>query len=106
MIVRTTLLPLTLSRLPSQLSKHSFVYVLPVENFRKSRAFSIGSFRMATFDRLIRFEAENGKTYLGDLGKEEVPTREIEGRTVQVLEGNVEGGFKRTGGEASVSKVR
>jgi transcription initiation factor TFIIH subunit 2 len=65
----------------------------------------VKGFKMATFDRLIRFEAQDGKTYFGDLGKEEVPTREIEGKKVQVLEGSVEGGFKKTGGEATVSKV-
>jgi len=60
---------------------------------------------MAAFDRLVRFEAQDGKTYFGDLGKEEVPTREIEGKKVAVVEGSVEGGFKKTGGEATVSKV-
>lgn len=59
---------------------------------------------MAAFERLIRFEADDGKTYYGDLGKE-VPTREIEGKTVSVLDGNIESGFKRTGAEAKVSKV-
>ena len=60
---------------------------------------------MATFDRLIRFEADDGKTYFGDLGKEEVPSKSIEGRKVQLVEGSVENGFKKTGGEATVSKV-
>lgn len=61
---------------------------------------------MAAFDRLIRFEGDDGKTYFGDLGKEVVPTREIAGKKVQVLEGDVKGGFKKTGVEATVSKVR
>jgi transcription initiation factor TFIIH subunit 2 len=77
-----------------------------VEKFQLRRVLSISSFEMAAFDRLIRFEANDGKTYFGDLGKEEVPTREIEGRKVQVLEGSVAGGFKKTGGDATVSKVR
>ncbi|KAF2640784.1 hypothetical protein P280DRAFT_490180 [Massarina eburnea CBS 473.64] len=59
----------------------------------------------ATFDRLIRFEADDGKTYYGDLGKEAVPSREIQGKTVGVLEGDVESGFKKTGGEAKVEKL-
>jgi transcription initiation factor TFIIH subunit 2 len=60
---------------------------------------------MAAFDRLVRFEAQDGKTYFGDLGKEEVPTREIMGRKVTVLEGSVESGFTKTGDEATISKV-
>ena len=59
---------------------------------------------MAAFERLIRFQAEDGRTYFGDLGKE-TPTREMEGRKVAVLEGDIESGFKKTGSEATVSKV-
>ncbi|KAF1961381.1 hypothetical protein CC80DRAFT_488672 [Byssothecium circinans] len=59
----------------------------------------------ATFDRLIRFEGDDGKIYFGDLGKEEVPSREIEGRSVGVLEGSVEGGFKKSGEEVKVKKL-
>ena len=40
----------------------------------------------------------------GDLGKE-TPTREIEGSTVEVLEGGVKEGFRKTGGKARVGKV-
>lgn len=59
---------------------------------------------MAAFERLIRFQADDGKTYYGDLGSE-VPTREIEGKKVEVLEGDVETGFKKTGAQAQVAKV-
>lgn len=58
----------------------------------------------ASFDRLVRFEAEDGKTYYGDLGAE-VPTREIEGREVEVLEGGIVDGFRKVGGKRKVVKV-
>lgn len=58
----------------------------------------------ATFDRLIRFEAEDGEVYYGDLGGE-VPTREIEGREVRVLNGDVKSGFERSEKEVRVKKV-
>jgi transcription initiation factor TFIIH subunit 2 len=59
---------------------------------------------MAAFERLIRFESQEGKTVYGNL-ETEVPTREIEGRSVEVLEGDVKGGFKKTGRKATVGKV-
>src|SRR5947209_2422402 len=52
----------------------------------------------AAFERLIRFEDGEGKTVYGNL-EEEVPTREIEGRSVEVVEGDVESGFRKTGGK-------
>ena len=58
----------------------------------------------ATFDRLIRFEAEDGEVYYGDLGGE-VPTREIEGREVKVLNGDVKSGFEKGGKEVRVKKL-
>lgn len=57
------------------------------------------------FQRLIRFLASDGKTYFGNLLKE-TPTLEIEGSKVEVLDGSIEAGFKKTGSEATVSKVR
>jgi transcription initiation factor TFIIH subunit 2 len=51
---------------------------------------------MAAFERLIRFESQEGKTVYGNL-ETEVPTRE--------LEGDVKGGFRKTGGKATVGKV-
>lgn len=58
-----------------------------------------------SFQRLIRFEADDGKTYYGNLTKE-TPTQEIQGSKVEVLDGDIETGFKKTGSEATVSKVR
>lgn len=69
----------------------------------KSR-FSTTSRAMAAFERLIRFQAEDGKTVYGNLEKE-VPTREIEGSQVEVLEGDVKSGFKKSGAKAKVSKL-
>lgn len=59
---------------------------------------------MAAFERLIRFQSDDGKTVYGNLDKE-TPTREIEGSTVEVIEGDVRSGFKKTGGKAKVSKL-
>lgn len=59
---------------------------------------------MATFDRLIRFEAKDGKIIYGNL-EQETPTREIEGKEVDVLEGDVKSGFKKTGSKATVGKL-
>lgn len=56
------------------------------------------------FERLIRFRADDGKTYYGNLTKE-TPTLEIEGSKVELLDGNVDTGFQKTGSEATVSKV-
>jgi transcription initiation factor TFIIH subunit 2 len=59
---------------------------------------------MAAFERLIRFENQEGKTIYGNLEKE-TSTRDIEGSSVEVLEGDVKGGFRKTGGKATVGKV-
>lgn len=59
---------------------------------------------MAAFERLIRFEDAEGKTLYGNLEKE-VPTKDIQGSTVEVLEGDVKSGFKKTGSKATVSKA-
>lgn len=59
---------------------------------------------MAVFSHLIRFEADDGKTYYGDLTKE-TPTREIQGKEVDVLEGDVKSGFSKKGSKAKVSKL-
>jgi transcription initiation factor TFIIH subunit 2 len=56
------------------------------------------------FDRLIRFEAADGQTYYGNLERE-LPTREMEGATVEVLEGDIKTGFKGLGTRAKVTKV-
>ncbi|KAF1926578.1 uncharacterized protein M421DRAFT_422556 [Didymella exigua CBS 183.55] len=59
---------------------------------------------MAAFSHLIRFEADDGKTYYGDLTKQ-TPTREIQGKEVEVLEGDVKSGFSKKGSKAKVSKL-
>ena len=59
---------------------------------------------MAAFERLIRFQTDSGKVVFGDLGKE-TPTREIEGSSVEVLEGDVKSGFRKTGGKEKVGKL-
>lgn len=59
---------------------------------------------MSAFERLIRFEDKEGKTVYGNLEKE-VPTREIEGSSVEVLSGDIKSGFKKTGEKATVRKV-
>jgi transcription initiation factor TFIIH subunit 2 len=56
------------------------------------------------FERLIRFVANDGKTYYGNLTKE-TPTMEIEGSEVEIISGDIESGFSKTGSEAVVSKV-
>jgi transcription initiation factor TFIIH subunit 2 len=59
---------------------------------------------MSAFSHLVRFEAEDGKTYYGDLAKE-TPTRDIEGTEVEVLEGDVKSGFSKKGSKAKVSRL-
>ncbi|KAF2180247.1 hypothetical protein K469DRAFT_693401 [Zopfia rhizophila CBS 207.26] len=56
------------------------------------------------FERLIRFVADDGKTYYGNLTKE-TPTLEIEGSKVEVLSGDVATGFSKTSNQATVSKL-
>ena len=58
-----------------------------------------------TFERLIRFAAEDGETYYGNLEKE-VPTLEIEKSEVEVLKGDIESGWEKTGERKKVDKVR
>ncbi|KAH7073495.1 hypothetical protein BKA63DRAFT_534000 [Paraphoma chrysanthemicola] len=59
---------------------------------------------MATFERLIRFQTADGKTVYGNLEKE-VPTRDIEGSEVEVLEGDIKSGFKKSGSKTKVGKL-
>ncbi|KAF2118936.1 hypothetical protein BDV96DRAFT_619997 [Lophiotrema nucula] len=60
-------------------------------------------YRMA-FERLIRFVADDGKTYYGNLTKE-IPTKEIVGSKAEVLSGDIPSGFSKAGKEATVSKL-
>jgi transcription initiation factor TFIIH subunit 2 len=59
---------------------------------------------MSTFDRLIRFQTTDGTIKYGNLEKE-VPTREIEGSEVELLEGDIKRGFKKGNGTAKVAKL-
>ncbi|RAR07854.1 tfiih basal transcription factor complex p44 subunit [Stemphylium lycopersici] len=74
--------------------------------FSKPTAANFGSTAraMAAFERLIRFEDTAGKIVYGNLDKE-TPTKEIEGSVVEVLDGDVKSGFKKTGGKATVGKL-
>jgi hypothetical protein len=99
--------PLKASSQLTLASTSSFTFVRktppPTAIFRP-RGFGTSTITMASFDRLIRFETQEGKTLYGNLEKE-VPTREIEGSSVDVLEGDVKSGFRKTGGRAKVGKV-
>ena len=57
-----------------------------------------------TFERLIRFKSKDGKTYHGNLPKE-TASAEIEGSEVEILEGDITNGFKKTGQKAHVGEV-
>ncbi|KAF2200247.1 hypothetical protein GQ43DRAFT_456570 [Delitschia confertaspora ATCC 74209] len=49
-------------------------------------------------------EAEDGKTYYGNLA-EEIPTQKIEGHKVEVLSGDITKGFSKTGEQSVVKKL-
>jgi hypothetical protein len=59
---------------------------------------------MAVFQRLIRFEDEDGQVQWGDFGSEEVG-RDVEGKTAHILDGSVEDGFKKTDRQGKIKKV-
>lgn len=59
---------------------------------------------MATFERLIRFLDEDGKTCYGDLPMS-VSADKIEGKSVKVLSGELNTGFKPTETRKTVKKV-
>jgi transcription initiation factor TFIIH subunit 2 len=56
------------------------------------------------FERLIRFENEEGKTVYGDLCAG-IPTEKIQGSTVAVVDGDIDAGFTNTSRRAIVKKV-
>ncbi len=56
------------------------------------------------FERLIRFVDETDKVQYGNLA-EELPTKQIAGSVVEVVEGSVESGFSKTGKTAKVKSV-
>lgn len=59
---------------------------------------------MAAFERLVRFETTDGSVKYGNLEKE-TPTREIEGSEVEVVEGDVQSGFRKGSGRVRIGKV-
>ena len=59
---------------------------------------------MAAFARLIRFKTADGTIKYGDLGSE-TPTREIRGKEVELLEGDVKAGFRKSGETAKVGEL-
>ncbi|KAJ4985821.1 fumarylacetoacetate hydrolase [Stagonosporopsis vannaccii] len=92
-------------------SRSSIICVAPKASFRSSRPVFNRSLStssrlqaMAAFSHLIRFEADDGNVYYGDLAKE-TPTREIKGKDVDVLEGDVKTGFSKKGSKAKVAKL-
>ena len=60
--------------------------------------------RAMAFERLIRFESEQGGIVYGDLPAS-IPTEEIEGSTVTVVDGDIDTGFSITTRRAIVKKV-
>lgn len=56
------------------------------------------------FERLIRFVSSTGETQYGNLTKE-TPTKEIQGSEVEILNGDIESGFEKTGEKATVKQV-
>lgn len=57
-----------------------------------------------SFDRLIRYIDDQGRTLYGNLD-EALPYHEIIGREVQVVSGSLEDGFTKSSQKARVSKV-
>lgn len=57
-----------------------------------------------SFDRLIRFQDREGIERFGNVESEVAPS-ELKGRTVQLVSGSVEAGFKVLEDKAEVAKV-
>jgi hypothetical protein len=83
---------------------------VPYNYYRKlppfTRFITTLPFKMSpsSFDRLIRFQTSDGKEVYGNLAQE-VLTREIEGSEVEVLEGDLKSGFRKSGDKAKVQKL-
>lgn len=58
-----------------------------------------------TFERLVRFEADDGTTEYGDVTDASVVDNLV-GATVNILDGNLEHGFSKTTRTATVKKVQ
>jgi transcription initiation factor TFIIH subunit 2 len=57
-----------------------------------------------TFDRLFRFLDTEGNTYYGNL-TEDIPGDSLMGRKVDVLDGDINAGFRKSTKQASIKKV-
>lgn len=57
-----------------------------------------------SFHRLIRFHDKEGVERYGD-AEDEISPSELKGRTVKLVSGNIESGFKITEEKALVTKV-
>lgn len=57
-----------------------------------------------SFGRLIRFHDKDGIERYGDV-EDEIAPPELEGKTVKLVSGNIESGFKFLGEKAEVAKV-
>lgn len=60
--------------------------------------------RMAPFERLIRFEGDDGRIHYGDFGASELP-RDVSGKTVQLVSGNIATGFTKSDKQATIKKL-
>lgn len=58
-----------------------------------------------TFERLVRFESDDGTTLYGDVTDASAVSN-LAGATVNVLDGNLENGFSKTTRTATIKKVR
>jgi len=82
---------------------YSLAKLCPVSfPFPKAEAQSNETAAMS-FQRLVRFVNEQGRTLYGDL-KSETPS-DLTGVEVEVLEGDIQSGFKSTGRKDKISKL-
>lgn len=56
------------------------------------------------FDRLVRFEDDEGKIHYGNVPYE-FPSEGIDGAKIQILKGDISSGFSKGDGTATVKKV-
>lgn len=59
---------------------------------------------IAPFERLVRFENDGGKETYGDLPLN-VANDAIIGSSVEVLDGDIKTGFKKSGSKATIKKA-
>lgn len=58
----------------------------------------------APFERLVRFETDDGKETYGDLPLS-VANDAIVGSSVEALDGDIRSGFKKTGSKSTIRKA-